>query len=284
MTHKSYSQNPTPKPGPRPHHSGPERELLKLLAHEAPEVRGLTAQLIGKLAGKMRIDATVKNAVCALAQDADTRIQTSATRALSSIKQGMQAHAKLSPDEKLIVVHGNYQELESYKSTEMLYQGTVAFCNRFISLRSRTHDQMVQAARSGKQNIVEGCAASGTSKKMELKLVGVARASLQELLEDYKDFLRHKNLTIWDKNNPQTQAVRKLAYAENRSYETYKSHVEEHSPEVAANTLLCLTHQANYLLDKQLTTLEAAFVDDGGFSERLYKVRSARRRRQSEET
>ena len=217
MTHKSYSKNPgTP-------HTGPERELLKLLAHSAPEVRGLTAQLIGKLAEKMRLDAAVKNAVHKLAQDADTRVQTSASNALSAIERGAQAHTKLSPDEKLIVTHGHYQELESYKSTEMLYHGTVAFCNRFISLRSRTHDQMVQAARSGKQNIVEGCAASGTSKKMELKLVGVARASLQELLEDFKDFLRHKNLTIWEKDNPQATSVRRLAYAKDKSYKTYPS-------------------------------------------------------------
>lgn len=274
MTHKSYSQNPG-KPPP-----GPERELLRLLAQPEPEVRGLAALLVGKLARSMHLEAAVCDAVRALVDDENTRVQASAARALPAIERQAKAHAKLPEDEKLIVTHGNYQALESYKTTVILYQGTVAFCDRFISLRSRTHDQMVQACRSGKQNIVEGCAASGTSRKMELKLVGVARASLDELLEDFKDFLRHKNVPIWDKNDPQSKAIRKLAYAENKSYETYKSYVEEGSPEVAANTLICLTHQANYLLDRQLATLEAAFVNEGGFSERLYRVRSARKRKQ----
>ena len=276
MTNKSYSQHgrgAQKKPGP-------ERELLKLLVHSEPEVRGLTALLVGKLAGKVRLDDAVVEAVRALLQDENDRVQASAAKALPAIEREAQAHAKLSPDEKLIAAHGNYEELESFQTTVIVYQGTVAFCDRFISLRSRTHDQMVQAARSGKQNIVEGCAASGISKKMELKLVGVARASLQEVLEDYRDFLRHKNLPIWDKNDHQAKAIRRLAYEENKTYETYRSYVEKESPEVAANTLLCLTHQANYLLDKQIEALESAFVDEGGFTERLYRVRSERRRKQ----
>ncbi len=274
MTHKSYSKNPGIPP------PGPERELLKLLAYPEPEVRGLTALLVGKLAGKVPLRPAVSAAVRALLEDENERVRASAANALPAIEREAQAHTALSEDEKLIVTHGNYQALESYKTALILYHGTVAFCNRFISLRSRTHDQMVQACRSGKQNIVEGCAASGTSKKMELKLVGVARASLQELLEDFNDFLRHKDLPIWDKNNPQTKAIRQLAYEEDKSYETYRFYVEKGAPEVAANTLLCLTHQANYLLDKQLAALEAAFVDEGGFSERLYRVRSARKQKQ----
>ena len=256
---------------------GPERELVKLLSHGAAEVRGLSAQLVGKLAGKVRFHPAVKSAVEVLLGDEDRRVCAVAKGALAGFARAEKGHAGLSSDEKLIVVHGNYEELESYQSALILYQGTVAFCDRFISKRSRTHDQMVQAARSGKQNIVEGCAASGTSKKMELKLVGVARASLQELLEDYRDFLRHRNLPIWAKDNQSAKDVRGLAFRENRTYETYKSHIEEKSPEIAANTLLCLNHQTNYLLDRQLESLEVAFVDDGGFSERLYRVRSKRR-------
>jgi restriction system protein len=274
MSNKSYSKN-LGKPPP-----GPERELLKLLAHSEPEVRGLTALLVGKLARSVPLESAVVDAVRALVDDENERVQASAAKALPGIERESAAHAELSEDEKLIATHGNYQALESYKTTVILYQGTVAFCNRFISLRSRTHDQMVQAARSGKQNIVEGCAASGISKKMELKLVGVARASLDELLEDYKDFLRHKELKAWDKNDPRTKAVRNLAYEEDKSYETYRSYIEKESPEAAANTLLCLTFQANYLLDKQLAALEAAFVDEGGFSERLYRVRTAHRKKQ----
>jgi restriction system protein len=176
------------------------------------------------------------------------------------------------------VPHGGYRELKSYQAAEIVYDATVAFCDRFIDRRSRTHDQMVQAARSGKQNIAEGSMASGTSKKFELKLVGVARASLEELLVDCEDFLRQRGLPLWAKNHSQAQAVRKLAYEKNRSYATYRTYVEGGSSEVAANTLICLIHQTNYLLDQQLRQLEAQFLRTGGFTERLYQARSAARR------
>lgn len=172
----------------------------------------------------------------------------------------------------LIVPHGGYQKLKSYQASEIVYDATVVFCNRFINLRSRTHDQMVQAARSGKQNIAEGCMASGTSKKFELKLIGVARASLEELLLDYCDFLRQRGLGRWGKDHTKSQKVRRLAFQENRSYGTYRTYVES-SPEVAANTLICLIHQTNYLLDQQLRQLERQFLKEGGFTERLFKAR-----------
>src|SRR5512141_2540648 len=127
----------------------------------------------------------------------------------------------------LIAAHGGYRQLKSYQMSEIVYDATVAFCDRFIDKRSRTHDQMVQAARSGKQNIAEGSMASGTSKKTELKLVGVARASLEELLLDYQDFLRQKGLPLWDKGHAEAQEVRKLAYTANRSYETYRTYIEK---------------------------------------------------------
>jgi four helix bundle suffix protein len=140
---------------------------------------------------------------------------------------------------------------------------------------------MVQAARSGRQNIAEGSQASGTSRKFELKLVGVARASLEELLLDYEDFLRQRDLALWGKDHARAQAVRRLAYEENRSYMTYRSYIETALPEVAANTVICLIHQTNYLLDQQLRQLEKAFLEEGGFTERLYQARSAARRRKS---
>ncbi|MBI5875564.1 MAG: four helix bundle protein [Deltaproteobacteria bacterium] len=180
---------------------------------------------------------------------------------------------------QLIPPHGGYRELQSYKMSEIVYDATMVFCNRFIDKRSRTHDQMVQAARSGKQNIAEGSMASGTSKKTELKLIGVARASLEELLLDYQDFLRQKGLLLWGKEHPEALAVRKLAHNKNRSYETYKTYVEASPPEVAANTLLCLIHQTNYLLDQQLRALEKDFLKEGGFTEKLYRVRSQFRER-----
>src|ERR1700687_3104048 len=139
---------------------------------------------------------------------------------------------------KPIRPHGGYRSLKSYQKAEIVYDATVYFCDRFIDRRSRTHDQMVQAARSGKQNIAEGTMASGTSRKTELKLVGVARASLEELLVDYQDYLRQHGLSVWGKEHPKAKEVRTLAYAPNRSYSTYKSHVEA-DPETAANTLIC---------------------------------------------
>ena len=180
-----------------------------------------------------------------------------------------------TPRANLIPRHGGYRELKSYQNAEIVYDGTVKFCDKFIDRRS--HDQMVQAARSGKQNIAEGSMASGTSKKTELKLTGVARASLEELLLDFQDFLRQRKLAVWEKNHPMAQAVRKLAYSENRSYTTYRSYIEEASAETAANTLICLIHQTNYLLDQLLRQLEQQFLKEGGFTEKLYRVRSQAR-------
>jgi len=173
----------------------------------------------------------------------------------------------------IIPPHGGYRDLKSFQMAEIVYDGTVKFCDRFIDRRSRTHDQMVQAARSGRQNIAEGSQASGTSKKTELKLVGVARASLEELLLDYQDFLRQRELAAWPKEHPTAQDVRRLAYAANRSYSTYRPYLEDAPPETAANAMLCLIHQTNYLLDQQLRQLEQAFLQQGGFTERLYHAR-----------
>jgi len=179
----------------------------------------------------------------------------------------------------LIQPHGGYRELQSYQMSEIVYDGTVVFCDRFISRRSRTHDQMVQAARSGKQNIAEGCMASGTSKKTELKLIGVARASLEELLLDFQDYLRQHKLLLWGKGHPKAQEVRALCYRKNRSYTTYKPYIKESSPEVAANAIISLIHQTNYLLDQQLRSLEKEFLKEGGFTEKLYRTRSRMRNR-----
>jgi four helix bundle suffix protein len=175
--------------------------------------------------------------------------------------------------------HGGFRNLKSYQMSEIVHDATIVFCDRWIGRRSRTHDQMVQAARSGKQNLAEGSMASGTSKKFELKLVGVARASLEELLLDYQDFLRQRKLLLWEKNHPQAQQIRKLAYASNRSYMTYKTYIDGTPPEVAANALICLIHQTNFLLDQQLRQLEKQFLDQGGFTEKLYYARQNARRR-----
>ncbi|HBA83814.1 MAG TPA: four helix bundle protein [Verrucomicrobia bacterium] len=180
----------------------------------------------------------------------------------------------------MIQRHGGYQGLKAHQAAEIAYDATAAFCNRFIERRSRTHDQMVQAARSGKQNIVEASAAAGISSKTELKLTGVARASLEELLADFRDFLRQRGLPQWGKEDPRAAEVRKLAYVENRSYRTYKSYFEEGSPEAAANTALCLVYQATYLLDRLLKQLERAFIEKGGISERMFQARQEHRRQE----
>ncbi len=175
---------------------------------------------------------------------------------------------------QLIPPHGGYRTLKSYQTTTFIYDATVEFCNRYVR-EARMRDQMVQAARSGRQNIAEGCQASGTSKKTEIKLVNVARASLEELLIDYEDFLRQRGFKLWEKDSVEARAIRELAYKSDRSYSTYKSYLE--NPEPAANVLLCLIHQANYLLDQQLRALEKEFLEQGGFTERLYHARKQQR-------
>ncbi|MDI6804487.1 MAG: four helix bundle suffix domain-containing protein [Bacteroidota bacterium] len=179
----------------------------------------------------------------------------------------------MNNENKIIPPHGGYQKLKSYQMAEIVYDATVRFCERFIDKRSRTVDQMVQAARSGKQNIAEGSMASGTSKKTEIKLVGVARASLEELLLDYQDFLRQHGLQLWGKDDTRAKEVRNVAYKVDRSYELYRTYVEDCIPEIAANTIICIIHQTNYLLDQQLRQLEQAFLKEGGFTEKLYKAR-----------
>ncbi len=179
----------------------------------------------------------------------------------------------MNNENKIIPPHGGYQKLKSYQMAEIVYDATVKFCARFIDKRSRTVDQMVQAARSGKQNIAEGSMASGTSKKTELKLVSVARASLEELLLDYQDFLRQHGLELWGKEDSMAKEVRNIAYLVDRSYKSYKRYIDDSSAEIAANTMVCIIHQTNYLLDQQLRQLEQAFLKEGGFTEKLYNAR-----------
>ncbi len=175
----------------------------------------------------------------------------------------------------LIYKHGGYRDLLSFQTTTIIYDLVVIFVNRYIPRGSRTKDQMEQAARSGRQNIAEGSAASATSKKTEMTLTNVARASLEELLLDCEDFLRQRGLLQWAKDHPRMLTLRKLGYLSSRSSSSYMSYME--APESAANTLICLIHQANYLLDRQLQTLEKVLLEEGGFTERLYKKRVERR-------
>ena len=226
---------------------------------------------------------------------------------------------EISPQPKegrkgFIPAHGGYEDLLSYQRAVIVYDGTVRFCARFLDKYDRTVDQMVQAARSGKQNIIEGSMASGTSKQTEIKLTNVARASLEELLEDYRDWLRNHDAPLWEKNSKEALYVRRLAAgrvtppkAENGTHgtngtneddnpgdrashtspashpsheaiaKTFREFFDTRPPEVVANILVCLIHQTNYLLDQQIRQLEQAFLEEGGLRERMTRARLDRR-------
>lgn len=204
---------------------------------------------------------------------------------------------KKNEKEGLIPKHGGFRNLKSFQVAQLAYDVTVRFCDKYIDRRSRTHDQMVQAARSGVQNIAEGSVASGTSKKMELKLTNVAKASLAELRLDYEDFLRQRGLRLWAEDDPRRKALvaRRCTTADEVAawvLETAKDGQDGRNgpdtpsiesmqsilfPEIAANAALVLIGVASALLDRQVTAQAAAFESEGGFTERLYKTRQARR-------
>jgi len=173
--------------------------------------------------------------------------------------------------------HGGYDSLRSHQKAQIVFDATVYFCRRFLDKRDRTYDQMVQAARSGKQNIVEGSQISGTSKELELKLTNVARASLQELLEDYRDFLRGRHLEEWTLQHPYTRRLRQLNRTPGANYETFRKGIEHPDPAICANVIIGLVKVTNYLLDQQLRALEKAFVENGGLREAMMRARLAHR-------
>jgi len=195
--------------------------------------------------------------------------------------------------EPLIPRHGGYRKLKSFQVAQLVYDVTVRFCDRYVARSGRMRDQMVQAARSGVQNIAEGSLASGTSKKTELKLTNVARASLEELRLDFEDFLRQRGLQCWDRNDPRrvdlvarrfTTVEQVAAWIQGvhgacriaRSATSTRSAASTFStrPGIAALALIAV---ATALLDRQLAAQASAFEREGGFSERRHRVRSARR-------
>ena len=181
--------------------------------------------------------------------------------------------------ERFIPAHGGYRRLLSYQRAEIVYDATVRFCARYFNRRDRTVDQMVQAARSGKQNIAEGSLASGTSKATEIKLTNVARASLEELLADYRDFLRLRGLAEWDRDAAGTRRLRELVRTPGATYATFRAGVEHTDPAVAANVIIGLIKVTTYLLDRQLARLEQAFIEEGGLRERMTRARLKERGR-----
>jgi four helix bundle suffix protein len=177
-----------------------------------------------------------------------------------------------------ILPHGNYRELLSYKKAKVVFDVTFTFCGRFLTKGDRTIDQMIQAARSGKQNILEGSKASGTSKEMEIKLTNTARASLEELLDDYHDFLRSRQQRLWEKDSREALFVRRLGTKPDPNYGDFRNFCETRPGEIVANMAICLIHQTNYLLDQQIRRLERDFINDGGIRERMAHIRQQRRR------
>ena len=186
---------------------------------------------------------------------------------------------------------GGYRDLRTFRSATLIYDATYWFCEKYLNPRSRTIDQMVQAARSGRQNIAEGSRAAATSSQTELRLVNVARASLEELLLDYEDFLRHRRQSQWAKDDPQAQAVRRVAsdhqsdgadLTDHQRAALYAKWLEYDDPFVRANALICLIHQTNYLLDQQIAALEKQFIEEGGYSEQLASKRLKHRSDQTD--
>ncbi len=189
---------------------------------------------------------------------------------------------------------GGYRGTCTFQTATIIYDATYWFCEKFLDPRSRTVDQMVQAARSGRQNIAEGSRASATSSQTELRLLNTARASLEELLLDYEDFLRHRHLEQWAPDSPQAMAVRQVPQrvrgsgrhpsdltdlTDPQRWALYAPWLEHDDPAVRANALICLIHQTNFLLDQQIAALERRFVEEGGYSEQLAAARLAERER-----
>ena len=186
------------------------------------------------------------------------------------------SHSSHEP-ERVLPPRGDYQTLLSFQKAEVVYDITYRFAHKYLSRGDRTVDQMIQSARSGKQNILEGSKAAQTSKEMEIKLTNVGRASLEELLADYRDFLRVRDLAIWDKDSKEARFVRRIGCKTPQTFEIYREFVATRPPQVVANIALCLIHQTNYLLDQQLKTLEREFTEKGGLRERMTRVRLANR-------
>lgn len=190
----------------------------------------------------------------------------------------------------LFFPHGGYKKLITYKLGILIYDATVAFCNQYFNIKNRTHDQMVQAARSGVANIVEGSQVSGTNKKIELKLVDIARGSQSELLFDYERFLEQRELPVWDSESAPAKFVREtrpktlqqlrrlmVKFVSELSDQSELSDKHDIKQEVAANTMICLIHQELFLLNRQIARLGGDFEKNGGFTERMYRTRLQKR-------
>ena len=192
-------------------------------------------------------------------------------------QQPLQTPASPPAPARILPPRGDYQTLLSFQKAEAIYDITFRFAHKYLSRGDRTIDQMIQSARSCKQNILEGSKAGTTSKETEIKLTNVARASLEELLADCRDYLRVRDLPLWDKDSKEALFVRELGRKVPQTFEIYREFVETRPAEVIANISICLIHQTNYLLDQQIKTLEQEFLEQGGLRERMTQARLNRR-------
>ncbi|HOW52747.1 MAG TPA: four helix bundle suffix domain-containing protein [bacterium] len=200
---------------------------------------------------------------------------------------------------KKLRMSGGYRTAASFQTATLIYDATYWFCEKFLDPHSRTVDQMVQAARSGRQNIAEGSRAAATSSQTELRLLNVARSSLEELLLDFEDFLRHRRLTQWKADGTESMAVRNVPrllkrdrtdqsdltdLSDQERWALYTPWLEHADPAIRANTLICLINQANFLLDQQIAAVEKQFVEGGGYSEKLAAARLVERGRKKDQS
>lgn len=182
------------------------------------------------------------------------------------------SHSSHTSQEGIIPPRGDYQTLITFQKAELIYDLIFRFAHRHLRKNDRTIDQMIQSARSGKKNILEGSKAGRTSKETEIRLTNVARASLEELLDDYLDYLRARDLPLWEKDSEEALFVRKLG-RRSPCFEDYRKIWETRPPEVLANICICLIYQTNYLVDQQLKRLEQDFLEQGGLRERMTDAR-----------
>jgi four helix bundle suffix protein len=205
--------------------------------------------------------------------------ETKGTKGEPIAVKSLRSLSETAPD-KFIPPHGGYQNLLSYQKALVVYDATLHFCSRFFGKFDRTREQMIQAARSGKQNILEGSEASATSKETEIKLTNTARASQKELLEDYRDFIRDRGIAEWAPDHPYALRLRQLNRTPGASYDTFKKGIEHADPAICANVIAGLIKVTCYLLDRQLERLEQDFLKEGGLRERMTRARIAARTKQ----
>ena len=212
--------------------------------------------------------------------DAQSEKHGNADNRISPGSHDFHSQSQTPANHPIIPPRGDYQTLLSFQKAEVIYDITHRFAHKYLGKGDRTVDQMIQAARSGKQNILEGSKAGLTSKESEIKLTNVGRASLEELLADYRDYLRVRDYVIWDRDSKEAQFARQLGRKTPQTFELYREFVETRPPEVIANIAICLLHQTNYLLDQQLRRLETDFLEQGGLRERMFQARLAHRNQQ----